>query len=119
MRGLALERTSAALDALDVRWRVTHTELRVTQSEVEIIEVNGRVGGYLARLLRPLGGPDLVRAALTVALGRVPNCEGPVDDRRGYMFGLYMPFPRREGMVWTSDLSQPLRLSPASDMGPP
>jgi hypothetical protein len=49
VRGLALERTGAALDALDVRWRVTHTELRVTQTEVEVIEVNhGRVGGCRA-----------------------------------------------------------------------
>jgi biotin carboxylase len=112
MRDLALERTSAALDALDVRWRVTHTELRITQTEVEVIEVNGRVGGYLARLLRPLGGPDLVRAALTVALGRVPNCEGPVGDHRGYMFGLYMPFPRREGVVASRVTRADLRALP-------
>jgi hypothetical protein len=112
VRDLALMRTGAALDALDVRWRVTHTELRVTPADVEVIEVNGRVGGYLARLLRPLGGPDLVRAALTMALGRAPNCEGPVGDQRGYMFGLYMPFPRREGVVASRVTRADLRALP-------
>lgn len=112
VRDLALMRTSAALDALDVRWRVTHTELRVTPTEVEVIEVNGRVGGYQTRLLRPLGGPDLVRAALTVALGRVPDSAEPVDAGRGYMYGLYLPFPRRDGVVASQVTRADLRSLP-------
>ncbi|XEC33111.1 ATP-grasp domain-containing protein [Streptomyces fradiae] len=102
-RDLVLKRTGEALDALGTRCRVTHTELRVTPDEIEVIEVNGRVGGHLTRLLRPLGGPDLVRSALTLALGETAGEELPEQPadlgRSGFMVGLFVPFPHEDGTV--------------------
>ncbi|MEO3890683.1 hypothetical protein [Nonomuraea sp. B5E05] len=97
LREKALRRVDAALDALGVRWRVTHTELWIMGDDVEIIEVNGRVGGHLNRLLRLTGGPDLVRCALAAAAGiRLP---ADVPLATGYAAGLFMPFPQRDGLV--------------------
>lgn len=59
-----------ALSALGVWSRVTHTEIRLLPGGAEVIEVNGRLGGEVNRLLRILRRPDLVGAALDLALGR-------------------------------------------------
>lgn len=116
VRGLVLKRTGEALDALGTRYRVTHTELRVTPADVEVIEVNGRVGGHLTRLLRPLGGPDLVRAALALALGEGPAdrlVEQPAElGRDGFMMGLFVPFPHQEGTVASRVARADLRALP-------
>ncbi len=72
LRQTVLDKTTLALDALGVCWRVTHTELWIRGDQAQVIEVNGRVGGHLNRLLALLGGPDLVRSALELALGRAP-----------------------------------------------
>ncbi|MER6738264.1 ATP-grasp domain-containing protein [Streptomyces puniciscabiei] len=105
-----LDATSAALDALGVRDRVTHTELRVGAEGVEVIEVNGRVGGHLARVLRLVGGPDLIRHALTVALGAPPT---PVPETApGYAMGLFVPFSDRTGPVLSSVSRADLRVLP-------
>src|SRR5262249_4283548 len=46
VREMVLQKVSAALSVLEVRHRVTHTELRILTDYAEIIEVNGRVGGF-------------------------------------------------------------------------
>lgn len=89
-----LDRTAAALTALRVRSRVTHTQLWVT---AETSEVNGRVGGHLNRLLRLTGGPNLVRAALAASLGA--DAEVPAIESTGYAAGVFLPFPSPEGTV--------------------
>ena len=58
-----------ALRALDVRHGVTHTEIKLTAKGPRIIEVNGRVGGYVPEILHRAGGPNLVECALRSALG--------------------------------------------------
>jgi hypothetical protein len=86
------------LDALQLRWRVTHTEVRLTPNGPELIEVNGRVGAFLNRLLRRIGGVDLVAAALHLAIGFVP--EEPMRAvRPGYAMGLFPSFRQLDGMV--------------------
>ncbi|MEU6229643.1 thioesterase domain-containing protein [Streptomyces sp. NPDC047042] len=97
-----------ALDALDVTWRVTHTEVHVCAAGVDVIEVNGRVGGHLTRLLRLVGGPDLVRLALLAALRTEPEpVTGPLS---GAAAGLFPAFPQCSGAVLSrvrrSDLRQ-------------
>ncbi|WP_406160453.1 ATP-grasp domain-containing protein [Streptomyces sp. NBC_00882] len=92
-----LATTSAALTALTVHDRVSHTELRVSDEGVEVIEVNGRLGGEVARMIGMMGGSDLVRAAFDVALGRQPDLASP--DRPGVLVSLYVPFPERAGVV--------------------
>jgi hypothetical protein len=57
------------VDALGVRQGVLHTEVKLTPDGARIIEVNGRVGGGVPRMLERAGGPDLLRLAMEVALG--------------------------------------------------
>ncbi|MFY1679667.1 MULTISPECIES: ATP-grasp domain-containing protein [unclassified Streptomyces] len=88
----------ACLEALGVRWRVTHTEVRVTPEGPDLIEINGRVGGHLDRLLRLVGGPDLLRSAFLVALGSCPPHAAP-DSPHDCVMGYFPPFPERAGAV--------------------
>jgi hypothetical protein len=110
VRNRVLDLTTRALDALGVRWRVTHTELWVSADSVQIIEVNGRVGGHLARLLRLLGGPDLVRCALMAACGREPEEDRP--RRPGFAAGLFPTFLDPDPTVRSSVSRLDLRRMP-------
>jgi hypothetical protein len=103
MLRLVLDLTSQALDALGIRWRASHTELRVDSDRAEVIEVNGRLGGEVNRLLRLAGGPDVVRAALSVAVGREPDLTTVPADT--IVAAVYPPFPQRTGLV-RSDVSR-------------
>lgn len=95
--GEVLQAVGASLDALDVRDRVTHTEVKLLASGPVVLEINGRVGGYLARLLLLTGGNDLIQAALTLALGRRPP--PPPGPATGAAMGYYPPFPIRREVV--------------------
>lgn len=70
-----VELEQAALRALGVRQGVTHTEIKLTPDGPRVIEVNGRLGGYVGEILQRAAGYDLTRAAVRLALGepfRVP-----------------------------------------------
>lgn len=58
-----------ALDALGVSARVTHTEVRLTSSGPQVIEVNGRLGGFVQGLVRRSAALDAAALALRVATG--------------------------------------------------
>jgi hypothetical protein len=64
-----------AIDALGAGDGVFHVELKPARPEPEIIEVNGRLGGFIARLVGYGTGQDLGRAALNCALGRLPDLD--------------------------------------------
>ena len=64
--------TGRALAALGVSLGITHTELKLTPDGPRIIEVNGRLGGYLNDLGRAAYGIDLVEIAGRLALGQSP-----------------------------------------------
>jgi biotin carboxylase len=98
-----LRLTDEALDALGVRWRITHTELRFVDGRAEVIEVNGRLGGEVVRLLDILDGPDLVRAALSVALQAEPELDGELGS--GYAASVKPLLPDRRAPV-RSDVSR-------------
>jgi biotin carboxylase len=87
----------SALAALDVRNGVSHTEVKLTPGGPEIIEVNGRLGGYVSWLIKRNGGADLVAAALAAALGQ----RIPAADRApaGVAFRHIPPAPRQVGVV--------------------
>jgi ATP-grasp domain-containing protein len=87
----AAELAAAAVRALDIRHGVTHTELKLTKAGPRIIEVNARVGGYVPQLLRRSTGYDLIRAALRLALGDLP--EVPVLDYRSVEFEYFLQPP--------------------------
>ncbi|MFE3630973.1 ATP-grasp domain-containing protein [Streptomyces goshikiensis] len=100
LRDMVLEYTEGVLDALGVRWRVTHTELRLTPYGPELIEVNGRVGGHLSRLVREVGGPNMFSAALKLALGQDPEIPALPDGApNGYAMGFFPAFRNRQGIV--------------------
>lgn len=65
--------TTAALQRIEVRDGVTHTELKLTPRGPRIIEVNGRAGGLIPDLLRAGGGPDLIRIAAALATSQDPG----------------------------------------------
>lgn len=58
-----------ALDALHAANGTYHVEVKPAKPVPEVIEVNGRLGGFLARLVRYGTGGDLGRVALNCALG--------------------------------------------------
>ena len=92
-----MDYAARCLEALGVRSRVTHTELKLSPAGIELIEVNGRTAGYLAKLLQAAGGEDLIRCALMLAAGQAPRPTGrhPLD----HTLLLLPPFPVRGGAV--------------------
>lgn len=95
-----LRKTAAALDALGIRSRVTHTELRAAADAVEVIEVNGRPGGWsTAAVLDALAGTGVVRAALATALDLACEVELGSPHHLAYV---NPPFPARHGEVRSS-----------------
>lgn len=72
-RAELLGATHQALDALAVEFGVTHTEFKLTPQGPRIIEVNGRVGGFVDALYRQAGIHRVARAALLAALGAEPE----------------------------------------------
>lgn len=63
------------LDALGARRGGFHVELKPSARGPETIEVNGRIGGFIARAVRYGTGQDLGRLALASALGREPELD--------------------------------------------
>ncbi|MEU6556261.1 hypothetical protein ABZ915_39330 [Streptomyces sp. NPDC046915] len=59
----------AALAALGVTCGLTHTEVKLTPRGPRIIEVNGRVGGFINELARRLLGVDLMSVAAAASTG--------------------------------------------------
>jgi hypothetical protein len=59
-----------ALDAIDCKTGVFHVEMKPTWPSAEIIEVNGRLGGFLNQIVRYGTGVDLGYLALSCALDR-------------------------------------------------
>lgn len=81
----------SAIAALGVRWGITHTEVKLTPSGPRIVEVNGRLGGYVGDVHLRAGGPDLLRASIMVALG-LPLPDLGSDYAR-VAFQHYLPAP--------------------------
>lgn len=80
-----------ALHALGVADRLTHTEVRMTSSGPQVIEVNGRLGGYNQRFTRYLSQKDACRAGLDVAVGRVPDLVGAPEIEQVHAGLLMLP----------------------------
>jgi len=58
----------AAHEALGLGSGAYHVELKLTDRGPEVLEVNGRLGGYVRRLVRPGTGSDIAPRAVQVAL---------------------------------------------------
>jgi hypothetical protein len=86
-----------ALDALGAADGVFHVELKPARPAPEIIEVNGRLGGFIARLVGYGTGQDLGRAALNCALGHLPDLDLKWD--RCVLVLLFQPPARAAGII--------------------
>ena len=87
--------TTAAVLALGIHDGVTHTEIKLTPTGPRVIEVNGRLGGYVSELIRRARGFDLVRAALATALGQRVEIAEPRYRRHTFAYFLTPPMDRR------------------------
>lgn len=88
---------AAAIRALGIRYGITHTEIKLTARGPRIIEVNGRLGGYVPEILKRATGINLVRVALELALGRTPSL--PEPRYRGVTYQLFLTPPAVVGTL--------------------
>lgn len=88
---LVLELERKATSALKVRHGVTHTEVKLTVDGPRLIEVNGRLGGYVPEILRRATGVNLVRTSLEISMGRIP--EIPPLAFEGVTYQVFLPVP--------------------------
>ncbi|HWH00546.1 MAG TPA: ATP-grasp domain-containing protein [Pilimelia sp.] len=88
---------AAAIRALGVRHGVTHTEVKLTPDGPRIIEVNGRLGGYVPEILKRATGVNLVRAALAAALGQPVAL--PEPRYRGVTYQIFLAPPAVPGRI--------------------
>jgi biotin carboxylase len=101
---LALE--AAAIAAIGVAHGVTHTEIKLTASGPKIIEINGRLGGYVPEILKRSSGISLVHAALALAVGRDPSLPPTRHTDVCYQLFLAPPSGIRGTFVRTDGLAE-------------
>ncbi|MFD3873083.1 acetyl-CoA carboxylase biotin carboxylase subunit family protein [Streptomyces sp. NPDC058623] len=87
--------TEASVRGLGITDGVTHVEIKLTPDGPRLIEVNGRMGGYVGALLRRSARFDLLRAALRAALGMPLEVPEPSFD--GVEFVYFVTPPATEG----------------------
>ncbi|HJQ01701.1 MAG TPA: hypothetical protein VJ851_08880 [Jatrophihabitans sp.] len=92
-----IQYTEQVLDALSAYRGMYHVEVKPSPTGPEIIEVNGRIGGYIAKAVRYGTGQDLARLALASALGRPSDVE--LDWYRCVQALLYQPPPAARRVV--------------------
>jgi predicted ATP-grasp superfamily ATP-dependent carboligase len=93
VREQVLALTEASILALKVRHGTTHVEVKLTPYGPRIIEVNGRLGGYVADLVSRARGVDLVRATLAAALGRAADVPPAAYRRYAFQYFITPPMP--------------------------
>jgi biotin carboxylase len=93
----AIATAERALDILDSHRGAFHVEMKPRASGPEIIEANGRLGGFIARLVKYGTGTDLLRHVLSCALGRAGELELRWD--RCALVFLFQPPPAARRIV--------------------
>ncbi|SFU37435.1 ATP-grasp domain-containing protein [Clostridium sp. DSM 8431] len=89
-----LEVESKAIKALGITSGITHTEIKLTADGPRIIEVNGRLGGYVSEIIKRASGIDLVKAALMIALGHKIHMNLSLDSVSKVVFEIFLDSPR-------------------------
>lgn len=82
---------SAGLRAIGLSDGATHTEVKLTLSGPRIIEINGRIGGYINEMVLRASGFDLLKWAIQVAVGYLTVPPG-IDFQRIAFFQVF-PVP--------------------------
>lgn len=86
----ALAVTSEALTALGIHEGMCHTELKLTSEGPKVIEVNGRLGGFVNDVYFRSAGLSLLRLTMAAALGQ-PAGDGPLPECVAYQVWLAPP----------------------------
>lgn len=86
-----------AVKSLDIQSGILHTEIKLTPAGPRIIEVNGRVGGFIPELAAHAAGIDLVEVGLRLARGE--RVELPRVDLDRVYFQFTTPAPLDAGVV--------------------
>lgn len=95
-RRRVLEVASSAIKTVGVRSGLVHTEIRLAAGGPQVIEVNGRLGGEVATLIRRSCGFDPVRLAIQLALGHAMPAVELVHDRIAVHYAVLAPQGRFE-----------------------
>ncbi len=77
---------AAALAALGVENGLAHTEIKLTPTGPRVIEVNGRLGGGIKRLVQRLEGPQMHVMVMRLALGMDVGLVIPMTPARVAFF---------------------------------
>lgn len=97
--------TTRALAALGVTWGITHTELKLTPRGMRIIEVNGRLGGSIQRLVTRASDLNPVKLALDAASGDRSACATPSFS--AHVANLFLvPPPQAQRVVGLADVKK-------------
>ncbi len=85
-----------AVRALGVRSGVCHTEVKLTADGPRVIEVNGRMGGFVGEHIAATTGYSLLDAVVAIAIGRRP-APAPTKpaNQVAYMVSLFPPMESR------------------------
>lgn len=95
--GDVLALAEGAIKSLDIQSGILHTEIKLTPAGPRIIEVNGRVGGFIPELAAHAAGIDLVEVGLRLARGE--RVELPLVDLDRVYFQFTTPAPVDAGVV--------------------
>lgn len=94
-----LEVESRAIKALGIKEGITHTEIKLTSEGPKIIEINGRLGGYVSEIIKRASGIDLVKIALNVALGNKINIDSGLMSLKKVFFEIFLEAPLKMGAI--------------------
>lgn len=114
---------SKAIAALGVREGITHTEIKLTPTGPEIIEVNGRLGGYVPELIKRSMGIDMVKVGLKLSLGINEKIDMIRSNKVVFQIFLTMPgngqavFEGVEGIIEIQKLDDVLSVQITKQIG--
>jgi predicted ATP-grasp superfamily ATP-dependent carboligase len=81
-----------AARAVGIRDGIIHTEIKMTPSGPRVVEINGRLGGGISKLIERIGGPSLNSWVMRLALGHEVGTF-PVLDETGISFFYFAVAP--------------------------
>ncbi len=99
LRSQVLDLATAAIAALGIEAGCLHTEIKLTPTGPQVIEVNARLGGGMADLLSLVSDVDLFEIAARVALGESVVFERPVPNT-GIAYLFYAQAPKTAQRVF-------------------
>jgi hypothetical protein len=94
--GELLDLADHALRAVGFTVGAAHTEIKLTPTGGQVIEINGRIGGGVPEMLALAAGVDIVRLTMEAALGRIDGLVAmPATTGVAYRFFFQPPAQAR------------------------